>query len=136
MDNFDRSFRTETEMLGKMIQPDQNPPPDWLDFLIKWASIAFAGACGSFVSQLYRKNAHLNFPQRVMEWVGGALCSIYGTEIVANTIYHLLDKFDLIDKTYIMPEKIFGFSGFLCGVLGVKIIMRCLNTVKYFYKTK
>ena len=40
-----------------------------------------------------------------MEWVGGALCAIYGAELAANTLYHRLDKFDPIDSSYVVPEK-------------------------------
>ena len=114
-----------------MIQPDQNPPPDWLAYIIKLGWIALAGALGSFFSQLYNKGR--KWPQRMTEWGGGALCAIYGAEIVANTIYHLLVKFDLIDGSYVVPEKLLGFAGFLCGVLGVKIIIRGMNIINKYY---
>ena len=61
-------------MLGEMITPDQNTPPDWLAIVIKWLFLALAGACGTFLSQLHGPNK--KWPQRVMEWVGGALCAI------------------------------------------------------------
>jgi len=32
-----------------------------------------------------------------MEWLGGSLFAIYGAG--ANTLYHSLDKFDLIDSS-------------------------------------
>ena len=57
-----------------------------------------------------------------MEWVGGALCAIYGAELAANALYHLLDKSDLIDGSYAVPEKFLGLAGFLCGALGVAAI--------------
>jgi len=86
-----------------MITPDQNTPPDWLAIVIKWLFLALAGACGTFLSQLHGPNK--KWPQRVMEWVGGALCAIYGAELAANTLYHSLGKFDLIDSSYVVPEK-------------------------------
>ena len=111
-----------------MIPPDQNPPPDWLAFVIKWLFLALAGACGTFLSQLH--GPHKKWPQRVMEWVGGALCAIYGAELAANTLYHMLDKFDLIDSTCVVPEKILGLAGFLCGALGVSFIDWCIARIK------
>ncbi|WLT07845.1 hypothetical protein RAM19_06835 [Bartonella apihabitans] len=128
MDNLDRSLRPKTEMLGEMITPDQNTPPDWLAIVIKWLFLALAGACGTFLSQLH--GPHKKWPQRVMEWVGGALCAIYGAELAANTLYHSLDKFDLIDSSYVLPEKILGLAGFLCGALGVSAIDWCITFIR------
>ena len=121
-------------MLEEMIPPDQNPPPDWLAYLVKLGLLALAGACGTFLNQLH--GPHKKWPQRVMEWVGGALCAIYGAELAANTLYHSLDKFDLIDSTYVVPEKILGLAGFLCGALGVTVIDLAIHTAKkYLNKT-
>ncbi|WP_297323160.1 hypothetical protein [uncultured Bartonella sp.] len=86
------------------------------------------GACGTFLSPLH--GAPKKWPQRVMEWVGGALCAIYGSELAANTLYHSLDKFDLIDSSYVVPEKILGLAGFLCGALGVTVIDWCISRIK------
>ena len=117
-----------------MIPPDQNPPPDWIAFIIKWIFLALAGACGTFLSQLHGERKSV--PQRVMEWVGGALCAIYGAELAANTLYHSLDKFDLIDSSYVVPEKILGLAGFLCGALGVSFIDIAIHAAKkYLNKT-
>ena len=107
-------------MLGEMITPDQNTPPDWLAIVIKWLFLALAGACGTFLSQLH--GPHKKWPQRVMEWVGGALCAIYGAELAANTLYHSLDKFDLIDSSYVVPDKNTWPCRFFCGALGVSAI--------------
>lgn len=46
-----------------------------------------------------------------MEWVGGSLFAIYGAG--ANTLYHSLDKFDLIDSSYVVPEKNLALPVFL-----------------------
>lgn len=46
------------------------------------------------------------------------MCAVYGAELIANTIHHCLDKYDLIDSSYVVPEKIIGIAGFLCGALG------------------
>lgn len=107
---------------------ENNPPPDWLAYLIKIGLLALAGACGTFLSQLH--GAPKKWPQRVMEWVGGALCAIYGAELAANTLYHVLDKFDLIDSSYVVPEKILGLAGFLCGALGVTLIDLAIHTAE------
>lgn len=40
-----------------------------------------------------------------MEWVGGVLCVTYGPEFAANTLYYSIDKFDMIDSFYVLPEK-------------------------------
>ena len=128
MDNFYRPVRQKSELLEMMITPEQNTPPDWLAFVIKWLFLALAGACGTFLSQLH--GSHKKWPQRVMEWVGGALCAIYGAELAANTLSHLLDKFDLIDSSYVVPEKILGLAGFLCGALGVSAIDWCITFIR------
>ncbi|WP_422531734.1 hypothetical protein [Bartonella apihabitans] len=107
---------------------ENNPPPDWLAYLVRLGLLALAGACGSFLSQL--NDAPKKWPQRVMEWVGGALCAIYGAELAANTLSHLLDKFDLIDGSYVVPEKFLGLAGFLCGALGVAIIDSVISLLR------
>ena len=113
---------------------ENNPPPDWLAYLVKLGLLALAGACGTFLRQLH--GPYKKWPQRVMEWVGGALCAIYGAELAANTLYHSLDKFDLIDSSYVVPEKILGLAGFLCGALGVTLIDLAIHTAeKYLNKT-
>lgn len=111
-----------------MIPPDQNPPPDWTAIIIKWLFLALAGACGTFLSQLHGERK--KWPQCVMDWGGGALCAIYGAELAANTLYHSLDKLDLIDSSYVVPEKILGLAGFLCGIFGATIIDRCIELIK------
>ena len=65
-----------------------------------------------------------------MEWVGGALCAIYGAELAANALSHLLDKFDLIDGSYVVPEKFLGLAGFLCGALGVAMIDSVISLLR------
>ena len=62
-----------------------------------------AGAYRTFLSQLHGPNK--KWPRRVMEWVGGSLFAIYGAELAANTLYYSLDKFNLIDSSYVVPEK-------------------------------
>ena len=54
----------------------------------------------------------------------------YGAELAANTLYHSLDKFDLIDSSYVVPEKILGLAGFLCGALGVSAIDWCITLIR------
>ena len=107
---------------------ENNPPLDWLAYLVRFGLLALAGACGSFLSQL--NGAPKKWPQRVMEWVGGALCAIYGAELAANTLSHLLDKFDLIDGSYVVPEKFLGLAGFLCGALGVAMIDSVISLLR------
>jgi len=87
-----------------------------------WAilSTAIAGALGALVRQIH--SPARRWPKRMLEWFGGALCAIYGAEIVAQTIYYSLTKFDLINDSHIVPEKIIGLAGFLCGALGVSAI--------------
>lgn len=100
--------------------PQKNIPPDWFAYCIYMILTGIAGAFGAFVRQIH--GPVRKWPQRVVEWLGGALCAIYGAEIVAQTIYHLLSKNDLIHSDYVVPEKIIGLAGFLCGALGVSII--------------
>ena len=42
----------------------------------------------------------------------------------------LLDKFDLIDGSYVVPEKFLGLAGFLCGALGVAIIDSVISLLR------
>ena len=69
-----------------------------------------------------------------MEWLGGSLFAIYGAG--ANTLYHSLDKFDLIDSSYVVPDKntwpcrFLVLAGFLCGALGVSTIDWCITFIR------
>lgn len=108
--------------------PQKIIPPDWLAYLLYTVLTALAGAFGAFVRQIH--GPARKWPQRVIEWIGGALCAVYGAEIVAQTIYHLLSKYDLIHTGYVVPEKIIGLAGFLCGALGVSAIDGVIHIIK------
>lgn len=127
MDYSDRPFRSKTEMLEKMT-PEQQTPPDWIGYIIYLIITGLAGALGAFVRQIH--SPARKWPQRILEWLGGALCAIYGSEIVASAIHHSLNKFDLIDSSYVVPEKILGLAGFLCGALGVTVIDFVIQLIK------
>ena len=93
-----------------------------------------AGALGALVR-------HINTParkwiQRLPEYFSGALCSIYGSELIASAIHHILDKFDLIDSTYVVPEKLLGFAGFLYNALGVTVIDLTIKAIRKRFDTK
>ena len=90
-----------------------------------WAWLAHWGQSYAIYTHQARKWA-----QRISEWLGGALCSIYGSELIASAIHHMLDKFDLIDSTYVVPEKLLGFAGFLCGALGVTVIDLTIKAIR------
>ncbi|EJF95464.1 hypothetical protein [Bartonella tamiae] len=110
--------------------PDKNIPPDWFSAIIYTAITALAGALGAFVTQI--NGPSRNWAKRVTEWIGGALCAIYGAELVAQTIHHLLDKYDFIHPDYVLPEKIIGLAGFLCGALGISIIDGLIFLIKKY----
>jgi len=91
-------------------------------------SIAFAGACGAFFHQIH--SPQKRFSMRVLEWFCGAICAVYGSELVAFISYHLLVKYDLIGAQQISPEKLYGFSGFLCGALGANCSKLFFSLIK------
>lgn len=107
--------------------PQKNIPPDWLAYSLYVILTGLAGALGAFVYQIH--GPIKNWTQRIAEWIGGALCAIYGAELAAQAILHILDKFDLVDKSYVMPDKIIGLAGFLCGALGVSIIDTAIKLI-------
>lgn len=115
-------------MLEEMIPTEPNPPYDWIATLVNFLFLGLAGALGAVVRHIHTPARKL--AQRISEWLGGALCSIYGSELIASAIHHILDKFDLIDSTYVVPEKLLGFAGFLCGALGVTVIDEIIKVVK------
>ena len=66
----------------------------------------------------------------------GVLCSIYGSELIASAIHHILDKFDLIDSIYVVPEKLLSFAGFLYEALGVTVIDLTIKAIRKRFDTK
>lgn len=100
-------------------------------FLISWLG---GGALGALMR-------HINTPARkwirhLPEYFGGALCSIYGYELIASAIHHILDKFHLIDSTYVVPEKLLGIAGFLCGALNASVIDITIKAMRKRFYTK
>ena len=57
------------------------------------------------------------------------LCSVYGVELKASAIHHILNKFDLIDSTHVAPQKLLDFGGFHCEALGVTVINLTINVI-------
>lgn len=114
-------------MLEEMT-PEHNTPPDWIAYIIYLFITGLAGAFGAFVRQIH--SPARKWPQRILEWLGGALCAIYGAEIVASALHRSLIKLDLIDSSYVIPEKILGLAGFLCGALGITLIDYTLKLIQ------
>ena len=121
-------------MLEEMIPTEPNPPYDWVATLVNFLFLGLAGALGAVVRHIHTPAR--KWAQRISEWLGGALCSIYGSELIASAIHHILDKFDLIDSTYVVPEKLLGFAGFLCGALGVTVIDLTIKAIRKRFDTK
>lgn len=63
----------------------------------------------------------------VIKWAGGAVCAVYRAELIADTLHHNLDKYDLIDSSYVVAEKIIGIAGFLCDALGEDTHWPCVS---------
>ena len=114
--------------------PEPNPQYDWIATIINCLLLGLAGALGAVVRHIHTPT--LKWAQRISEWLGGALCSIYGSELTASAIHHILSKFDLIDSTYVVPEKLLGFSGFLCGALGVTVIDLTIRAIRKRFDTR
>lgn len=114
-------------MLEKMITPEPNPH-DWIVTLTNFLFLGLAGALGALVR-------HINTParkwiRRLPEYFSGALCSIYGSELIASAIHHVLTKFDVIDSSYVVPEKLLGLAGFMCGALGITVIDLTIKAIR------
>ena len=121
-------------MLEEMIPTEPNPPYDWIATLVNFLFLGLAGALGAVIRHIHTPAR--KWAQRISEWLGGALCSIYGSELIASAIYHILDKFDLIDSTYVVPEKLLGFAGSLCGALGVTVIDLTIKAIRRRFDSK
>ena len=85
-----------------MITPAPNPH-DWIVTLTNFRFFSLAEALGVLAR-------HINTParkriRRLPEYFSGALCSIYGSTPFASTTHHILTKLDVIDSSYIVPEK-------------------------------
>ena len=93
-----------------MISPEPNPPYDWIATLVNFLFLGLAGALGAVVRHIHTPARKL--AQRISEWLGGALCSIYGSELIVSTIHYMLDKFDLTDSAYVVSEKLLSFAVF------------------------
>lgn len=121
-------------MLEEMITPEPNPPYDWMATLVNFIFLGLAGVLGAVVHHILTPAR--TWAQRISEWLVGALCAIYGSELIASAIHHILVKFDLINSSYVLPEKILGFAGFLCGALGATIIELAIKAIRKRFDTK
>ncbi|RCL03039.1 MAG: hypothetical protein JSC189_000449 [Candidatus Tokpelaia sp. JSC189] len=108
--------------------PEKNLHHEWIMTLWAILSTALAGALGALVRQINEPKR--KWTKRVIEWIAGACCAIYGAELVALTLYHSLEKLDLINQGHVIPEKITGLAGFLCGALGVEAINGLIILIK------
>ncbi|WP_461723104.1 hypothetical protein [Bartonella sp. LJL80] len=58
-----------------------------------------------------------------------ALCVVFGAEIVAGTIFHLLGDYDLIHNISVATQNIIGLNGFLFCALAVRAISAAIGLV-------
>jgi len=91
-------------------------------------STGAAGALGAFTNQLNGQKK--SFTLRVVEWFCGGVCAVYGSELLAYILHHLLLKYDLIGQGQILPQNLMSLSGFLCGMLGLSAWQTLINTLK------
>ncbi|EJF92635.1 hypothetical protein [Bartonella tamiae] len=110
--------------------PNKSLPPDWFTYIVYTLITALAGVFGAFVMQINAPTR--KWTQRVTEWIGGALCAVYGAELVAQALHHMLIKYDFIHPDHIVPEKIIGLAGFLCGAVGVALIDGFIKIIKKY----
>lgn len=106
----------------------KSTPPEWLAALLALFWTAIIGALGAFVRQIH--GPEKTKKQILCELLAGAICSVVGAEIIAESIYYALLKFDLINPQFLLPEKIIALSGFLCGALGVVLIDFAVLVIK------
>lgn len=101
--------------------PEKNVSPDWFIAVLGGLWAGFAGAAGALVRQI--NGPQKTWPQRVMEWIAGALCAIYMTPVAAPLIHHTLERFDVISsQTGLTPDTVTGLAGFLSGAFGITML--------------
>ncbi|MDN5249401.1 MAG: hypothetical protein QWI73_04850 [Alphaproteobacteria bacterium] len=83
-------------------------------------NLSLSGLAGAFLYQLNaNEKSHIH---RFAQAIGGAICAIYASELVAHIMQHLLVKYDLIDIHAISQPKLYSFAGFICGAFGSSFI--------------
>jgi len=93
-------------------------------------NLSLSGLAGAFLYQLNANQKSLK--HRATQAIGGAICAIYASSIIANIIQHTLLKYDLINIADISQTKLYSFAGFICGALGSSLI----NVIIEYLKNK
>ncbi|WJW80498.1 hypothetical protein [Bartonella sp. TP] len=94
-------------------------------------TITMAAFFGVFVRQIYVKKG--NIMQRILEYIAGALCSIYGAELSSHILYRLLLYYNVVPKSELMPQSLLSLSAFLCGMFGLSL---CELGFAYIFRRK
>lgn len=82
-------------------------------------TIILAALFGVFIRQIYVKKGSIL--QRILEYIAGALCSVYGADILAHILYQLLLHYHFIPPAQLMPQSLVSLSAFLCGMFGLSL---------------
>lgn len=98
--------------------------------IYNYVSLFIAGMLGTFVRQLYVKRVSIF--QRISEYIAGALCAIYGAQIVASIICSMLCESGFV----LVRDKLLSFSAFLCGMFGLSLCEYGFQYITYLKKKK
>lgn len=82
-------------------------------------TIILAALFGVFIRQIYVKKGSIL--QRILEYIAGALCSVYGADLLAHMLYQLLLHYHFIPPAQLMPQSLVSLSAFLCGMFGLSL---------------
>lgn len=97
--------------------------------LYNCVSLAVAGFFGVFIRHLYIKR--MGIIQKILEYVAGALCSVYGAHILSNVLGEILIKYNFGFDNIDSKQKLLSLSAFLCGMFGLSL---CECGFNYFKK--
>ncbi len=105
-----------------------------IDFLIQiynYITLGVAGVFGVFVRHIYVKKTSIM--QKIVEYLAGALCAIYGANILCQILYHMLIRYNFSMQDGESWQKLLSLSAFLCGMFGLSL---CEYGFNYLRKLK
>lgn len=100
---------------------------EWYNYL----TLGIAGAFGVFVRHIYvKKNSLL---QNFIEYLAGAVCSIYGANILCLILCRMLLHYSFfIQDGSDVQQKLLSLSAFLCGMFGLSLCEYAFNYLQKF----
>lgn len=106
-----------------------NKDIDYLIQIYNYMTLAISGCFGVFIRHFYIKKNDII--QNILEYIAGALCSIYGSDILSGILANILIHYNFYINDYDTKQKLLSLSAFLCGMFGLSL---CECAFNYFKK--